>query len=144
MKIDNTLSDTVYTNSGALQGTPSRPEDFLHMLDDFTTCVDDIKYVDHTSLYETVYRGKNSRMQEAAKDAIKWAVSNNMKLNASKTKELLIYFAKDSIQVPNIQVEGQAIERVHCAKLLGVNLTDKLDWDVHVNSANTTASKRLF
>ena len=67
-----------------------------------------------------------------------------MKLNASKTKELLIYFCKDSIQVLNIQVEGQAIERVHWAKLLGVNLTVKLDSDVHANSTNTKGNKRLF
>ena len=110
MKIDNTLSHTVYMNGGVPQGTLSGPEDFLHVLDDFTRCVDDIKYVDDTSLYEIVYRGEDSSMQEAANDAIKWAVSNNMKLNVSKTKELIIYCGKDSIQIPNIQVEVQAIE----------------------------------
>ena len=94
MKVDNTLSDTVYMNGGVPQGILSGPEDFLHVLDDFTRCVNDIKYIDDTSLYEIVYRGENSRMREAANDAIKWAVSNNTKLSVSKTKELLIYLAK--------------------------------------------------
>ena len=75
VKIDNILSDTVYINGGVPQGTLSGPEDFMHMLDDFTTCVDDIKYVDDTSLYEIVCRGENSRMQEAADNAVKWAVA---------------------------------------------------------------------
>ena len=63
MKLDNTLSDTAYMNGGVPQGTLSGPEDFLHMLDDFATCVDDIKYVDGTPLYEIVYRNENNRMR---------------------------------------------------------------------------------
>jgi len=83
-------------------------------------------------------------MQDAAADAITWAEANNMKLNASKTNELLIYFGKSDNQVPSIIMEGEAINRVHSAKLLGVNISDKLDWDVHVASINSKASKRLF
>ena len=48
-------------NGGVSQGALSRPEEFLHMIDHFETCVDDVKYGDDTSLLEIV------NMMEAAR-----------------------------------------------------------------------------
>lgn len=144
VKIGNIVSDSVNMNGGVPQGTLSGPEDFLHMIDDFTCGVDDIKYVDDTSVYEIVGIGEESKLQQAADEAIEWASANNMKLNASKTKELLIHFGKNNIEIPNIVMEGETVERVHCAKLLGVLLSDRLTWDDHVATIINKASKRLY
>ena len=75
-----------------------------------------------------------SRLQQAANEAVAWAHKNNMKLNASKTKELLIHFGKQKPNVPPITVEGEDIERVQVAKLIGVYLNDTLTWSHHIDS----------
>ena len=67
-----------------------------------------------------------------------------MKLNASKTKEIIIYFGKKDIDIPSITIEGETIDRVQCAKLLGVLISNKLDWDEHVAHMNKKASQRLY
>ena len=41
-------------------------------------------------------------------------------------------------------MEGQEIEHVRGATLLGVNISDRFDWDRHVESINAKASKRLY
>ena len=64
------------------------------MVDDFCTCLDDIKFVDDTTIFEVVLIGQSSQLQQAADEATVWATRNNMQLNVSKTKELFIYFGK--------------------------------------------------
>ena len=86
IKIGPKCSGWLKINGGVPQGTLSGPEDFLHMIDDFSTCLSDIKYVDDTTIFEIVRSGEVSRLQQAADDAVEWATANNMKLNASKTK----------------------------------------------------------
>ena len=79
-------SDYTHVNGGVPHGTLSGPEDFLHMSDDFDTCVDDVKYVDYSTLYEIAFVGESGQLQQAADEAPAWASINNMTLTASKTK----------------------------------------------------------
>ena len=84
-------SEWAQMNGGVPQGTLSGPEDFLHMIDDFETCLEDIKFVDDTTIFEIVPISEPSKLQEAANEAVTWASHNNMSLNASKTKEIIVY-----------------------------------------------------
>ena len=48
----NTKSDWTEVAGGVPQGTLSGPENFLNMIDDPLTDVDDVKFVDVVTLYE--------------------------------------------------------------------------------------------
>ena len=122
----------------------SGPEDFLHMIDDFETCLEDIKFVDDTTIFEIVPISEPSKLQEAANEAVTWASHNNMSRNASKTKEIIVYYGKKDITIPPIMIEGQEIERVSEAKLLGVTLTSKLTWEVHIYNLCRKTNSRLY
>ena len=137
-------SEWAQMNGGVPQGTLSGPEDFLHMIDDFETCLEDIKFVDDTTIFEIVPISEPSKLQEAANEAVTWASHNNMSLNASKTKEIIVYYGKKDITIPPIMIEGQEIERVSEAKLLGVTLTSKLTWEVHIDNLCRKANSRLY
>ena len=59
-------------------------------------------------------------------DIQKWATYNNMSQNASKTKELLVYYGREELDIPAITINGDVVERVSCVKLLGVRITSNL------------------
>ncbi len=51
-------------------------------------------------------------MQVLADDVSKWTKENNMEVNPSKTKELMICFSKNPVFPPLITIGGDEIERV--------------------------------
>ena len=67
-----------------------------------------------------------------------------VKLNSKKCKKLRISFAKDQQDFHPIVIDGQSLEVVKSAKLLGVKLTNNLRWNEHINDTIKMASKRLF
>ena len=79
---------------GVTQGTLSGPENFLNMIDDLHTEVDDVKFVGDVTLYEVCNTQSQNKLQNAVDDIQEWATDNNMSLNTNKTKELLVYFGR--------------------------------------------------
>ncbi len=75
---------------------------------------------------------------------IHWSTANRVKLNSEKCKELRISFAKDQPDFHPIVIDGQSLEVVKSAKLLGAKLTNNLRWNEHINDTLKKAWKRLF
>ena len=78
------------------------------------------KYVDDSTITESVRPDTNSTLQELVDIIYKWTIANNMKLNISKCKELIIDFAKDKQDFPPLIINGTAIERVSSTQVLGL------------------------
>ena len=133
VKLADTTSDWTEMAGGVPQGTLSGPENFLNMIDDLHTDVDNVKFVDDVTLYE-------DKLQNAVNDIQKWATNNNMSLNASKTKELLVYYGREELDIPPITTNGDVVERVSCAKLLGVRIMSNLSWEDHIANLVSKAS----
>ncbi len=73
-----------------------------------------------------------------------WCQDNNLFLNISKTKELIVDFGKKqgrNYAPPNIN--GPSVERVDSFKHLGVHITEGLTWELHTDSAVRKARQRL-
>ena len=128
---------------GVPQGTLSGPENFLNMIDDLHTGVDDVKFVDGVTLYEVCNMHSQNKLQNAVDDIQEWATDNNMSLNTNKTKELLVYFGREDLDIPRITINGDVIERVSCAKLLGCHIMPNLSWEDDIANLVSKASRRL-
>ena len=76
-------------------------------------------------------------------DIQEWATDNNISLNTNKTKELLVYFGREDLDIPRITINGDVIERVSCAKLLGCHIMSNLSWEDHIANLVSKASRRL-
>ena len=136
-------SDWTEVAGGVPQGTLSGPEKFLNMIDDLHTEVDDEKFVDDVTLYEVCNTHSQNKLQNAVDDIQEWATDNNMSLNTNKTKELLVYFGREDLDIPRITINGDVIERVSCAKLLGCHIMSNLSWEDHIANLVSKASRRL-
>lgn len=72
-----------------------------------------------------------------------WAADNNLKLNQSKTKEL-IFTARGKRDLPQVPPTCLNIPRVSSLRILGVIVNDRMTADDHVNSIVTSCSSLLY
>ncbi len=82
-------------------------------------------------------------MQEATNQTVSWSKDNNLGINETKTKNMLISFGKD-LHIPLLDMNGTQIERVYHSKLLGVIISDDLKWGAHILYINSRAGKRIY
>jgi hypothetical protein len=73
-----------------------------------------------------------------------WSDQNKLHLHPAKCKELRIQFAERECMVEPIIINGQHLEIVKSAKILGMTLTDDLKWNKHIGIVVLKASKRLY
>ena len=133
--------------SGVPQGTKLGPWLFLILINDLSLS-DNLnaklwKYVDDTTSSEVVPKGCDSNAQQIADKVAQWSSDNRVKLNNEKCNELRISFPRNQPELQPIVVNGQELELVHCAKLLGITITRDLSWNDHIGKVLKKASKCL-
>ena len=87
-----------------------------------------------------------SVIQDSADIVEQWSCNNDMRINTTKTKEMVICFRRDRTFVdslPYIYMNGNYIERVSQAKVLGVTISSDLSWNAHVDEIISKARKRV-
>ena len=100
---------------------------FMIMINDlFVNWEDRWKYVDDSSLLETLTRNQESILQTTLDGINQWCGRNHMSLNPRKCKEILICFWKNNPDFRPLTIDEQPIELVKSAKLLGVVFNDDL------------------
>ena len=146
VKAGDVLSTCLVTNAGAPQGTRAGGNDFKLMINDLSLDAQCIKYVDDVSLATVSSDPYDQCMQESFDNLVDWSVNNNLKINNSKTKEMIVHFGKqfDVATVPNLSNKDVVIDKVSEFKFLGVILRDDLNWCSHVAYIISKASKRIY
>ncbi|KAK1796922.1 hypothetical protein P4O66_000887 [Electrophorus voltai] len=74
-----------------------------------------------------------------------WCQENNLLLNVSKTKELIIDCSKKQERhYQPVRISGTTVERVDSFKYLGVHISQDLSWSHHSNSLAKKARQSLY
>lgn len=102
------------------------------------------KYVDNTTISETMAKGELSNAQRYRDKVIQWSLENRVQLNTEKCKEMRISFTKSQQEFEPILINGDTLEVVENVKLLGLNISSNLTWNIHINEIVKKASKRLY
>ena len=70
-----------------------------------------------------------------------------MKIKSDKSKEMLISFMQDPkfrYTVPRLTIDGNEIDNVEHAQLLGVTISSDLMWNKHVENIVAKAGKIVY
>ena len=114
---------------------------------DLETPVPLYKYVDDSTMFEICHRKSESILQHSVDIAARWTLHNDMKINSDKSKEMLISFMQDPefrSTVARLIIDGNEIDNVRYAKLLGDTIYSDLTWNKHVDNIVAKAGKRVY
>ena len=143
VKVGNVVSQWLRPNGGMPQGSYFGPYVFLIMINDLTTDVPLIKFVDDVTAVEIVNPGACSHMQTALDQITHWSDANFMEINTKKSKQMIFGSASLRNQQTPLLLRHDTIDTVPSFKLLGVSISSDLRWDVHIDIICAKASKRL-
>ena len=131
--------------AGVPQGTKLGPWLFVVMVNDLDIPTSKLwRYVDDTSMAETILKGGSSTIQNDVDDLINQSEANKFQMNERKCKELQIGFSKLINQFEPIKIHNTPLEVVKSTKILGLTLSDDLKWNEHVLQIVKKARKRLY
>ena len=104
VKIGNVFSEWSSVNGGVPQGRLLALILFLIMINYLAADHDQRwKFVDDTSVFEVCSKGEEGNMRSLVNKICSWCLKNDMKFNHSKSKDMIVLFAKRSAKSgPNI------------------------------------------
>ena len=101
------------------------------------------KYVG-TKISEVVDKGLESYVQQVVDDLAIQARDDGFQSNERKCKEHKISFARNEPEFDPIWVNRQTLETENNMKLLGLNISSDLKWNIHVSDLLRKVSTRLY
>ena len=98
-----------------------------------------IKFADVTTLV-----GLITDNDETVRHLAVWFHYNNLSLNVSKAKELIVDSWKRRAEQAPINIDRALVERVESFKFLGVHIPNELSWSKHTKTVVKRARQHVF
>ncbi|MCI4377478.1 hypothetical protein PGIGA_G00204120 [Pangasianodon gigas] len=144
----NQTSSTLTLSTGAPQGCVLSPLLYsLYTSDCMATHGSSklVKFADNTVVVGLITNNDEKAYLEEVNILSTWCRNNNLSLNITKTKEMIVDYGKKQVRnYSPLLIKGATVERVRNFKYLGVHLTEDLSWTTHINSLVTRAHQRIY
>ena len=101
-----------------------------------------LKYADDTDL---IVHASHSHTVQVELDGIsRWASDNNLTLNVSKSREMIVRGPRTPADLPSIPSPVPGLARVSALEVLGVSFSDRLDFSEHFRVVFARASRSIY
>ena len=147
VRVGGNTSNTIILNTGAPQGCVLSPLLFTLLTHDFFPKHNSnlfIKFADDTTVVGQVTNNDETNYREDVDSLVVQCGDNNLALNVSKTKELIVDFRTDPPEHRPLIINGAVVERVASTKFLGVHITEDLSWETNTEALVKKAKQRLY
>ncbi len=132
VRVGHNTSSTTTLSTGTPQGCVLSPLLFTLLTHDCTAKFSSnhiIKLADDTTVVGLISNNDEMHYREEVAQLAEWCGANNLSLNVSKTKEVVVDFRRtNSIDHPPLTIDSSTVERVSSTKFLGVHITENLTW----------------
>ncbi len=135
--VGRNTSSTTTLSTGAPQGCVLSPLLFTLLTHDWTAKFSSnhiIKFADDTSVVGLTSNNDETHYREELAQQAEWCGANNLSLNESKTKEVVMDFRRNSGDHPPLTTDSSTVERVSSSKFLGVHIKEYLTWTTNTTS----------
>ncbi|KAK1792065.1 hypothetical protein P4O66_001844 [Electrophorus voltai] len=104
-----------------------------------------VKFADDTVVMGLISDNDERAYLEEIKHLENWCQENNLLLNVSKTKELIMDCSKKQERhYQPVRISGTTVDRVDSFRYLGVHISQDLSWSCHTKSLAKKARQRLY
>ena len=91
-----------------------------------------VKFADDTTVAGFVRRSDESDYRHQVDELVMWCSENNLELNVSKTKEIVVDFRRKTTLISPLTINGSKVEVVDTFKFLGIHISSDLSWSTTV------------
>lgn len=148
VRIGNHLSSTVVLSTGTPQGCVLSPllySLFTHDCSNKHNSNLILKFADDTTIIGLITNNDESAYRDEVTSLTSWCQENNLSLNVSKTKEMIVDFRRQRVdQHLPLHINSTVVEQVSSFRFLGVHITEDLSWTQHADSVVKKARQRLY
>ena len=102
-----------------------------------------VKFADDTTIVGLISDSDESAYREEVDTLTSWCEDNNLSLNISKTKEMIVdYRRRQEEEHTPLHINGSEVEKVSCSRFLGMNISKDLTWSAHTDKVVKAARRR--